>query len=104
MTHHRGLLAAAVGGVLALAGAASAAESGRPVETEMCFGYNLAKDDGWQRAACGGSAFGSACGGSPERSRHPDRWKMVPVGTCESVHGGTLKPSRNRDEPISTTP
>ncbi len=103
----RGLLAAAIGGVLTLAATPAAAESARAVDTEMCFGYNLAQDDGWQRAACGGSAFGSACGGSPERSRHPGRWKMVPAGTCERVHGGMLTPpagDRNGKTDSPTTP
>lgn len=98
------LLSAAVGSVLALINTPAAAESGRPAETEMCFGYNLAQDQGWSHTGCGGSALGSACGGSAERSRHPGRWKMVPAGTCKRIHGGTLTPPGSPDEKSNTPP
>jgi len=86
-------LVSAVAGVLTLGAAVSAAAEGTDPQTEMCFGYRLANSCGAHTNGCGGSVLGRiACGARPERYHGPGRWMMVPRGTCEKIHDGSLTP------------
>ena len=91
-------LVSAVAGVLTLGAAVSAVAESTGPQTEMCFGYRLANSCEAHANGCGGSALGYiAYGARPERYHGPGRWMMVPRGTCEKIHGGSLTP------PISGT-
>ena len=86
-------LVSAVAGVLTLGAAVSTATEGTGPQTEMCFGYRLANSCGTQANGCGGRALGRiACGAHPDRYQSPGRWMMVPRGTCEKIHDGSLTP------------
>ncbi|MEK7260483.1 MAG: DUF2282 domain-containing protein [Pseudomonadota bacterium] len=86
-------LVSAVAGMLTLGAAISAVAEGASPQTEMCFGYRLENSCGSHANGCGGSALGYiACGAHPDRYQYPGRWMMVPRGTCEKIHGGSLTP------------
>jgi len=86
-------LVSAIAGVLTLSAAVSAAPENTGPQTEMCFNYRLANSCGAQANGCGGSALGRiACGAHPDRYQYPGRWMMVPRGSCEKIHGGSLTP------------
>ncbi len=62
------------------------ARDDQTVERERCYGIAKAgKND------CGTASH--ACAGRAVADRQPDEWKMVPDGTCESIHRGSLKSS-----------
>lgn len=64
----------------------SAQEASNLVERERCYGFVKAgKND------CGTATH--ACAGRAVADAQPDEWKMVPVGTCEKIHRGSLKSS-----------
>ena len=83
MTLKNFTVAAAVGGLLAVAatGSATAADS---KETEQCYGVAKAgKND------CAANAH--ACAGQAKKDNDPAEWRAVPKGECEKL-GGKLKP------------
>ena len=55
-------------------------------ERERCYGIAKAGQND-----CGTATH--ACAGRATADHQPFEWKMVPAGTCEKVHGGSLKSS-----------
>ena len=80
MINKKALLAAALGGVLAL-NVASA--MGDDAKTEKCYGIAKAgKND------C--AANGHGCMGQAAKDGDAKEWIKVPKGTCEKIVGGSL--------------
>lgn len=80
MINKKALLAAAIGGVLAL-NVASA--MGDDAKTEKCYGIAKAgKND------C--AANGHGCMGQGKKDGDAKEWIKVPKGTCEKIVGGSL--------------
>jgi len=63
----------------AVAGTASAADN------EKCYGVAAAGKNDCQTAS-------HSCAGTASADSMPDSWIYVPVGTCEKIAGGSLKP------------
>jgi uncharacterized membrane protein len=63
----------------AVAGTASAADN------EKCYGIAAAGKNDCQTAS-------HSCAGTATADNAPDSWIYVPVGTCEKIAGGSLKP------------
>jgi uncharacterized membrane protein len=84
MNTKNALLAAALGGLVALAGPiAFAADDGKDMSTEKCYGIAKAgKND------CAGAAH--SCQGQGKKDADAREWVKVPKGTCERIVGGTL--------------
>lgn len=83
MINKNALLAAAIGGLCALAvtETAAAADASR----EKCFGIAMAGKNDCATAA-------HACAGTATKDKDPAEWKTVPKGTCEKL-GGKLAPA-----------
>ena len=64
----------------------STAEEMGAHERERCYGIAKAGEND-----CGTSTH--ACAGRAVADAQPFEWKMVAAGTCEKVHGGSLKSS-----------
>ena len=76
------ILAAAIGGLVAFANTASAADD-KAAQTEKCFGVAKAgKND------CAGPAH--SCTGLSKKDGDSKEWITVPKGTCERIVGGSL--------------
>jgi uncharacterized membrane protein len=84
MTTKTALLAAAIGGMVALAGPlAFAADDAKDMSTEKCYGIAKAgKND------CAGAAH--SCQGQGKKDADAKEWVKVPKGTCERIVGGML--------------
>jgi uncharacterized membrane protein len=82
------LLAAALGGLVALASpTAFAADGGKDTATEKCYGVAKAgKND------CAGPSH--ACQGQSKKDADAREWVKVPKGTCERIVGGMLTASK----------
>jgi len=79
-------VAAAVGSLLAVAAAGSAAAA-ETKETEKCYGVAKAgKND------CAGNAH--ACAGQAKKDNDPAEWKTVPKGDCEKIGGKLEAPKK----------
>ena len=88
MTTKSALLAAAIGGMVALAGPlALAADDAKDMSTEKCYGIAKAgKND------CAGAAH--SCQGQGKKDADAKEWVKVPKGTCERIVGGMLTASK----------
>ena len=88
MTTKTALLAAAIGGMVALAGPlAFAADDAKDAATEKCYGISKAgKND------CAGAAH--SCQGQAKKDGDMKEWVKVPKGTCERIVGGMLTASK----------
>jgi uncharacterized membrane protein len=76
------ILAAAIGGLVAFANTASAADD-KAAQTEKCFGVAKAgKND------CAGAAH--SCQGMGKKDGDGKEWVKLPKGTCERIVGGSL--------------
>jgi len=88
MTHKTAILAAAIGGLVALSSPAFSADDAKaagakPAATEKCFGVVKAgKND------CAGAAH--SCQGLSKKDGDGREWINVPKGTCERLSGGSL--------------
>jgi uncharacterized membrane protein len=85
MNTKNAILAAAIGGLVALAGpAAFAADDAKAAgATEKCYGVAKAgKND------CAGPAH--SCQGQGKKDADAKEWVKVPKGTCERLVGGSL--------------
>jgi uncharacterized membrane protein len=77
------ILAAAIGGLVAFANTASAADDKAAAQTEKCFGVAKAgKND------CAGHAH--SCQGMGKKDGDGNEWVKLPKGTCERIVGGSL--------------
>lgn len=54
-------------------------------ENEKCYGIAAAGKNDCQTAS-------HSCAGTATADNQPDSWIYVPVGTCEKITGGSLKP------------
>jgi len=74
----------------AIAAAASllalAAVPAQAAENEKCYGIAKAGKNDCQTAT-------HSCAGTSTTDAQPDAWIYVPVGTCEKIVGGSLKPA-----------
>jgi uncharacterized membrane protein len=88
MNTKKAMLAAAIGGLFALAGpAAFAADDAKDANTEKCYGVAKAgKND------CAGAAH--SCSGQSKKDADAREWVKVPKGTCERLVGGMLTASK----------
>jgi uncharacterized membrane protein len=76
------ILAAAIGGLVAFANTASAADDSA-AQTEKCYGVAKAgKND------CAGPAH--SCQGMSKKDADGKEWVKLPKGTCERIVGGSL--------------
>jgi uncharacterized membrane protein len=87
MTHKTAILAAAIGGLVALSGPAFSADdakaAGAKPVMEKCFGVVKAgKND------CAGAAH--SCQGLSKKDGDGHDWINVPKGTCERLSNGSL--------------
>jgi len=86
MTSKKAVLAAAIGGLVALAGPAFAADDAakkKEPATEKCYGVAKAgKND------CAAGAH--ACSGLSKKDGDTKEWINVPKGTCEKLVNGSL--------------
>lgn len=84
MTHKTAILAAAIGGLVALTGPAFAADdAAKKPATEKCYGVAKAgKND------CAGQ--GHSCSGMSKTDGDPKEYLLVPKGTCEKLVNGSL--------------
>ena len=81
MVNKKALLAAALGGVLALN--VASAMGGDDGKTEKCYGIAKAgKND------CAANSHG--CMGQAAKDGDAKEWIKVPKGTCEKIVGGSL--------------
>jgi len=79
------ILAAAIGGLVAVAGPAYSAEDSKnaaSAPTEKCYGVAKAGKNSCATAA-------HSCEGLAKKDNDPKEWTKVPKGTCEKV-GGAL--------------
>lgn len=84
MTSKTTILAAAVGGLLALAGTAFAADD---ANSEKCYGVaKAAKND------CAGGAH--ACAGQSTKDGSAKEFIKLPKGTCARLVGGSTTPGK----------
>jgi uncharacterized membrane protein len=83
------LVAAAVAATVSLPLVAQAGPAEAPkFKAEKCYGVNAAgKND------CAASGHHS-CAGEAKQANDPASWIFVPVGTCEKIQGGSLKPMK----------
>ncbi len=88
MTTKTAILAAAIGGLVAMAGTAFAADdakapAAKAAATEKCYGVVKAgKND------CAGAAH--SCQGLSKKDGDAKDWINVPKGTCERLSNGSL--------------
>jgi uncharacterized membrane protein len=86
MTTKTAILAAAIGGLVALAGPALAADDAKKADasaTEKCYGVAKAgKND------CAGPSH--SCMALSKKDGDGKEWIKVPKGTCERIVGGSL--------------
>jgi uncharacterized membrane protein len=83
MTTKTAILAAAIGGLVAFAGPASAADDEKKPATEKCYGVaKAAKND------CAAAAH--SCSGMSKKDGDTKEWITVPKGTCERLVNGSL--------------
>lgn len=59
--------------------------SATAAENEKCYGIAAAGKNDCQTAS-------NSCAGTAAKDNQPDAWIYVPVGTCEKIAGGSLKP------------
>lgn len=71
--------------VAAALSAAAVAGSAAEADNEKCYGIAAAGKNDCQTAT-------QACAGTATIDNAPDAWIYVPVGTCEKIAGGSLKP------------
>ena len=78
------ILAAAIGGLVAVAGPAYSADDSKNASapTEKCYGVAKAGKNSCANAA-------HSCEGQSKKDADPKEWTKVPKGTCEKV-GGSL--------------
>ncbi len=90
MRHHRSLKRSSLAGalMLGLMLAAGGATAGKP-GMEKCMGIVKAgmNDCGTARHKCSGQA---------KKSGDPEEWVYVPIGTCEKIVGGKVKPPKKK--------
>jgi uncharacterized membrane protein len=77
------LVAGAVTGLIALAGASVAAAADAP-PAEKCYGIVKAGKNDCQTAS-------SACAGTAKKDGQKDAWIYLPKGSCEKIVGASLK-------------
>jgi uncharacterized membrane protein len=83
MTTKTGILAAAIGGLVAFAGPALSADDAKKPATEKCYGVaKAAKND------CAAAAH--SCSGMSKKDGDTKEWITVPKGTCERLVNGSL--------------
>jgi uncharacterized membrane protein len=83
MTTKTAMLAAAIGGLVAIAGPAFSADDAKKPATEKCYGVaKAAKND------C--AAPSHSCSGLSKKDGDPKEWITVPKGTCERLVNGSL--------------
>jgi uncharacterized membrane protein len=83
MTTKTAILAAAIGGLVAIAGPALAADDAKKPAVEKCYGVaKAAKND------CAAAAH--SCSGLSKKDGDAKEWINVPKGTCERLVGGSL--------------
>ena len=81
------MIAAAIGGLLAISMGASLMAADEDTGTEKCYGVAKAgKND------CAGAAH--ACAGQSKQDGAPTEWLKLPAGTCEKIVGGSLSPKK----------
>ncbi len=78
------LVASALAAAISLS--AVAAGSAEAQENEKCYGVSKAGQNDCQTAT-------HSCAGTASVDAQPDAWIYVPVGTCEKLVGGSLKPA-----------
>lgn len=83
------LVMGAIGGVLALSVASSAAAGpvAQPKGGEKCYGVAKAGKNDCQTA-------NSACAGTSKQDTQKDAFVYLPKGSCEKIVGGSLKPGK----------
>jgi uncharacterized membrane protein len=75
------IVASAVAAAISLGAVASASAA----DNEKCYGIAAAGKNDCQTAS-------HSCAGTAAADNEPDSWIYVPVGTCEKIAGGSLKP------------
>jgi uncharacterized membrane protein len=75
------IVASAVAAAISLGAVASASAA----DNEKCYGIAAAGKNDCQTAS-------HSCAGTTTADNMPDSWIYVPVGTCEKIAGGSLKP------------
>ncbi len=84
------LIMSAIGGVLALSFASSAAIAQpvpQPKGSDKCYGVAKAGKNDCQTA-------NSACAGTSKQDGRKDAFIYLPKGTCEKIVGGSLQPGK----------
>ena len=79
------LVTSAIGGLVALAGQAQAADLVQCAAQERCYGISKAGKNDCATAS-------SACNGTARQDFQKDAWVYVPKGTCLKLAGGSLSP------------
>jgi uncharacterized membrane protein len=79
------LFTSVIGGLVALAGQAQAADLVQCAAQERCYGVSKAGKNDCATAS-------SACNGSAKQDFQKDAWVYVPKGTCLKLAGGALQP------------
>jgi uncharacterized membrane protein len=77
------LVASALAAAISLS--AGAVGSAQAAENEKCYGIAKAGMNDCQTAT-------HSCAGTATVDAQPDAWIYVPVGTCDKIVGGSLKP------------
>ena len=76
------IVASAVAAAISLGAVANDASA---ADNEKCYGIAAAGKNDCQTAS-------HSCAGTTTADNGPDSWIYVPVGTCEKIAGGSLKP------------
>lgn len=79
------LFTSVIGGLVALAVQAQAADLVQCAAQERCYGVSKAGNNDCATAS-------SACNGSAKQDSQKDAWVYVPKGTCLKLAGGSLSP------------
>ena len=77
------VMTSVIGGLVALAGQAQAAELVQCAAQERCYGISKAGKNDCATAS-------SACNGTSKQDFQKDAWVYVPKGTCLKLAGGSL--------------
>lgn len=85
-------LLAALAGAAAMAALVPAAQG--QAEQEKCYGVAKAGENG-----CANASGTHSCAGHSTVDFSGEDWKLVPVGTCETM-GGKLEPFEGTGQPI----
>ena len=75
------IVASAVAAAISIGVVANASAA----DNEKCYGIAAAGKNDCQTAS-------HSCAGTTTADSQPDSWIYVPVGTCEKITGGSLKP------------